>query len=195
MTRDIPNTAGTILGYFVRHPTLANLLLVMLLGGLWHGADWAFVLWGGIHGVFLVIEHAFTARWPGRLLSGKLHKALSVFSVPGTFLLVTLAWVPFRANGLDWIPYYEALFFGPTGSSADYFAAGLLLTGLLIVWCLPSTMEVFAHRDHRHPIPRYAGIFRWQPSVYWLVFTAMTFIVTLYAVLGGEPNEFIYFQF
>ncbi len=75
-----------------------NLMITMLLGGLWHGAAWTFVLWGGLHGVFLVINHGWvkikwrlglqaTAGWFGRLIAGTL-----------TFLSVTVAWVFFRAD-------------------------------------------------------------------------------------------------
>jgi len=67
-----------------------NLMLTMLLGGLWHGAAWTFVLWGGLHGLFLV-THRGWVRLAGPLPS-PLARAL-------TLLAVVLAWVPFRADG------------------------------------------------------------------------------------------------
>ena len=75
-----------------RARTYVNLMLTMLLGGLWHGAAWGFVLWGGIHGTALVIEHALGRRWD---------------AVPGwlkwfiTFHIVVLAWIVFRAPELS----------------------------------------------------------------------------------------------
>jgi D-alanyl-lipoteichoic acid acyltransferase DltB (MBOAT superfamily) len=78
-----------------------NLLVTMLLGGLWHGAGWTFVIWGGLHGVYLVVNHAWRAlrerlgqdlrrsTFLGRLAAGAL-----------TFLAVTVAWVFFRAEDL-----------------------------------------------------------------------------------------------
>jgi D-alanyl-lipoteichoic acid acyltransferase DltB (MBOAT superfamily) len=77
--------------------TYANLLLTMLLGGLWHGASWNFVIWGGLHGGYLVFERAVLARfpwwhaghWPARMLRTLV-----------TFHLVCLAWIFFRAQGL-----------------------------------------------------------------------------------------------
>ena len=68
-----------------------NLMLTMLLCGLWHGAAWRFVLWGGLHGVFLVVHAAW--RRAGRRLPGMAAQAL-------TLLAVVAAWVPFRAEGL-----------------------------------------------------------------------------------------------
>jgi D-alanyl-lipoteichoic acid acyltransferase DltB (MBOAT superfamily) len=69
----------------------ANLMATMLLGGLWHGAAWTFVLWGGLHGAFLVVH----AGW--RRLGVALPRAVGVAL---TLLAVTLAWVPFRADGM-----------------------------------------------------------------------------------------------
>lgn len=70
-----------------RGRTYANLLITMLLGGLWHGAGWGFVLWGALHGLYLAIERLWSDRrgepvvWPASLI----------------FVIVTLTWIPFRA--------------------------------------------------------------------------------------------------
>jgi alginate O-acetyltransferase complex protein AlgI len=76
-----------------------NLGIVMLLGGLWHGANWTFVLWGGVHGLLLALNHAWRAL--------PLSQSPACKSRPGqriavllTFVAVTLAWVPFRADSL-----------------------------------------------------------------------------------------------
>ena len=66
-----------------------NVMTTMLLGGLWHGAAWNFVLWGGLHGLYLVLH----ARFPWRL------PAVATRTL--TLLAVIIAWVPFRASGLD----------------------------------------------------------------------------------------------
>lgn len=79
-----------------------NLLITMLLGGLWHGAGWTFVIWGGLHGVYLIINHA----WRG--LQRKIGLETRSASWLGTwvarivtFLAVVVAWVFFRAENLD----------------------------------------------------------------------------------------------
>ncbi len=75
-----------------RLATARNLLLTMLLGGLWHGAAWGFVVWGGVHGTALVVEHQFRGRkvpFPGW------------FKWLLTFHVVVLAWIVFRAADLD----------------------------------------------------------------------------------------------
>ena len=69
-----------------------NLMATMLLGGLWHGAAWNFVLWGGLHGLFLIIHSGFRrTRIPVPAVAGQIL----------TMLAVIVAWVPFRASGLD----------------------------------------------------------------------------------------------
>ena len=68
-----------------RRRTYRNLMLTMLLGGLWHGANWTFVIWGGLHGAALSVERAAARRWGSRLL---------IFSA------VCIAWVFFRASSL-----------------------------------------------------------------------------------------------
>ncbi len=72
--------------------TYLNLFITMLLGGLWHGPAWGFVLWGGYHGVLLVVHRWWTAGRPARALTGVRH----VLACVVTFHLVTLGWVLFR---------------------------------------------------------------------------------------------------
>lgn len=77
---------------FGRMRANGNLLITMLLGGLWHGAGWQFILWGGIHGVLLVINHYWRHLSPWRLPR--------FLALPLTLLVVMLAWIPFRADSL-----------------------------------------------------------------------------------------------
>jgi alginate O-acetyltransferase complex protein AlgI len=78
--------------------TYLNLMLTMLLGGLWHGANWTFVVWGGIHGVALAVTRAYR-EWRDRLgVPAKSSKLVIVASVFLTFHLVCAAWIFFRAE-------------------------------------------------------------------------------------------------
>ena len=78
-------------------------MVTMLLGGLWHGAGWTFVIWGGLHGIYLVINHA----WHG-LAAADGPRPVALDAAPArvlartvTFLAVVVAWVYFRAEGFD----------------------------------------------------------------------------------------------
>lgn len=80
-----------------------NLIITMLLGGLWHGAGWTFVIWGGLHGMYLVIAHAW--HWLRRQVSGQRNLRPSLAGKMAartlTFFCVVMAWVVFRAESLD----------------------------------------------------------------------------------------------
>lgn len=79
-----------------------NLMATMLLGGLWHGAGWTFVVWGGLHGLYLVVNHAWLKMYAAiGLDSGHSTWWGQMFGVILTFLAVVVAWVFFRAPSLD----------------------------------------------------------------------------------------------
>jgi alginate O-acetyltransferase complex protein AlgI len=122
--------------------TYVNLMAVMLLGGLWHGASWNFVLWGAIHGGMLAFERSqgrtgFTRRWPQPV------------RVATTFLVVCLSWVFFRAKTLGQATTYLASLFGfsHAGAAADAIAGPLytpyhvsmLMLAAALVWGAPSS--------------------------------------------------------
>jgi D-alanyl-lipoteichoic acid acyltransferase DltB (MBOAT superfamily) len=79
-----------------------NLLVTMLLGGLWHGANWTFVIWGGLHGIYLMINHAWIALAARSqvLTVFRNSRAGAIFGLMLTFLAVVAAWVFFRAHSL-----------------------------------------------------------------------------------------------
>jgi D-alanyl-lipoteichoic acid acyltransferase DltB (MBOAT superfamily) len=89
------NRSGKLLRY-------RNLMLTMLLGGLWHGAGWTFVMWGGLHGLYLCVNHAWSYSvkrfWHGPILPRRLAKLLA-WSV--TFVAVVIGWVFFRAASFE----------------------------------------------------------------------------------------------
>jgi D-alanyl-lipoteichoic acid acyltransferase DltB (MBOAT superfamily) len=95
----------------------ANLLVTMLLGGLWHGAGWTFLIWGGAHGVLLVINHGwrhFRERFLGHDLD-RSSRAGHALAVLVTFLSVVVAWVFFRATSLGAALNVLAAMFGANG--------------------------------------------------------------------------------
>jgi len=102
------NRRGTVRRY-------ANLMITMLLGGAWHGAGLNYILWGGLHGAYLVVNHAWrglSARLPALLRP--VASAINSFARPLTFLAVTVAWVPFRAAHLEGaVRLLDVMFKGP----------------------------------------------------------------------------------
>lgn len=161
--------------------TYGNLFVVMFLGGLWHGASWNFVLWGSLHGIFLAMERAMPGRslWPG--LPRFVQVAL-------TFVLVSLAWVLFRAPDLPGaLDFYARLFTPGDGGALALLVGGLvwkpyflitMAAAALVVWSGPTTMGW----THRLTAPKAS----WALAVFWL--SAL--------MLGVQSfNPFIYFIF
>jgi alginate O-acetyltransferase complex protein AlgI len=79
-----------------------NLMITMMLGGLWHGASWTFVVWGTLHGLYLVGNHGWRSLWAGTKIRSTLPlpPPIAAFSIALTFLAVVIGWVIFRAKSL-----------------------------------------------------------------------------------------------
>ena len=194
-----------------------NLLLTMLLGGLWHGAGWTFLIWGGLHGLFLCIHHGWAAfcKKAGR---APLPRPLGVAL---TFIAVMAAWVPFRAGNLelastgtttaalDATRSILASMFGFEGfagwpEKANRIVATAaplrLLPALLACWLMPNTQEIFrryrpALFDHpRDTPPRYPNRrYQWRPT--WPFALALLLLIAVVGLQFDKVSEFIYFQF
>ena len=161
--------------------TYVNLAVVMLLGGLWHGASWNFVIWGGIHGGMLVLERAQGKNAFYRRMPGPCRIAM-------TFLIVLIAWVFFRTPDLPAALTYLGSLFG----LATVQAGAGLLGGILyqpyywgtfslaavIVWGCPQTW------DWTRAIPL------WKTAP-----IALALLVSLAVLMTQAYNPFIYFIF
>lgn len=161
-----------------------NLMIVMFIGGLWHGAAWTFVVWGLIHGVFLVIERIVKAvvgdaEWAQAFLV-KLLLGL------GTYAVVCVAWVFFRAANFDTAMKLVVGMLGrmPNGDpvlvTRELLQVGLVTAGLLAAhWALRDTsIEAVVAR-----MPR------------WLIVALWTLMLGAITLTQGSGNAFIYFQF
>jgi D-alanyl-lipoteichoic acid acyltransferase DltB (MBOAT superfamily) len=179
-----------------------NLMITMLLGGLWHGASWTFVFWGGLHGAYLCINHAWHAckrRCGLRLLPSLLARPVSVFI---TFSAVVVAWVFFRAETFPGALTMLQSMFGILSVDAGHQALyghpdkvfRWVAGGCMVVWFMPNIMQVFDRvKPSIDALPEYKGRLAWSPNIAWLVFT----LVIMYETIASLPNisEFLYFQF
>ena len=202
---------------------LVNLMFTMLLGGLWHGAGWTFVLWGGLHGIYLVINHLWQegcvrlgwqavhpsrlSQWAGMML---------------TFFAVVVAWVVFRApdlhaaqqmlstmSGLHGITLpgrsllpeqlagmLETLGIG-FGPSTLFYGLGNVWGWIAVLWGLawfaPNSQQILADYQPVLEPVDYRGRLRWKPDSIWLAWVAVCLI---YSITEMEKvSEFLYFQF
>lgn len=165
--------------------TARNLMITMLLGGLWHGASWLFVLWGALHGALLVIEHAWRRHQracgrPQHVFSRRPWAGMLV-----TFLIVTLVWIPFRSPSLE---VAGAIVFGLVAFERQI---GLGLDQLLIVWLSLVAMIWGSWLMRHRTLAEVYG--RLTPATRGLLITAV--VLLLFMVSGGDERAFLYFQF
>lgn len=174
-----------------------NLFVVLLICGFWHGANWTFIVWGGIHGFYLV----FSAITQGA--REKIHQVIGLDRAPKlhsfvtgliTFLLVCFAWIFFRANNVSdglyiishlwtgWGNAYAGGFVPFEGVLKFNLMVGVASTGILLI------IHFLQGEDHfSHWLSQKRMVWRW--SVYY----SMILAILLFGPFA--PKEFIYFQF
>ncbi|MFN9491053.1 MAG: MBOAT family O-acyltransferase [Betaproteobacteria bacterium] len=201
-----------------------NLLVTMLLGGLWHGAGWTFVLWGALHGIYLVINHGW--REMRRRLGQDIHRSTPWGRRAGcllTFIAVVVGWVLFRAPDVEtakailcamagfngvvlpeaWLsrlgaaaPLLQALGidFGATPALTRTGVLNWIWVLLLVVWLAPNTQQIMAAAK-----PALAALAEAPTRLQWRVslpWALLTLGLLLAVVVNlGRHSEFLYFQF
>lgn len=180
---------GNRLGDFKQY---RNLMITMLLGGLWHGAAWTFVLWGGLHGMYLAVYRLIKERILGQEVKGFQDGSwiMRFLGTLVTFHLVCLAWIPFRAPSWDilqtyvitllkeasWVATENPLPNGILIQTIFYGAIVLILD--LLIWRNDNELPF----QEKHP--------------WWLRGVAYGLGLTILAyVRGVSSGTFIYFQF
>ena len=165
--------------------TCRNLMLTMLLGGLWHGAAWNFVLWGFYHGAILSLHRVLTGgRGRPARPDGNFE---AVAKTLGFGLLTLYGWLLFRANSFDQIVGFSTVL--ATGEGGLRFAASIppLSTVLGVVFLALWELAQFKHGGEGDFYKRYSG---------WMIGFALACMIFL-IVMGSSnaPAQFIYFQF
>ncbi|MFI3240215.1 MAG: MBOAT family O-acyltransferase [Bacteroidales bacterium] len=158
---------------------LINLFITFLVSGVWHGAAWNFIIWGALHGLYLVIENLLSSNKSSRNIFFRLLKQLY------TFILVVFAWIFFRANSTNDAFYIINNIFtntGPIFRDLTVFSYGLISLSILM------TKEII---DEYYPKIKFLDsnniIVRYTSQLLIIIF------ILLFAVLNG--GQFIYFQF
>jgi len=182
-----------------------NIFITMLLGGLWHGANWTFVIWGGLHGIYLIINHAWrnSIKALGFSAPSQLQPLTHALSVLITFLAVIFAWTIFRADSFSAAHLMIAGLAGMGGYSRLLtfgWPAGAAFTALFaLVWFAPNSMEItWRLRPALQPPRKDAGVrdigrWKWSPSPASAIAFGLLFVVSVMALSNLSP--FIYFQF
>jgi D-alanyl-lipoteichoic acid acyltransferase DltB (MBOAT superfamily) len=185
----------------------ANLMVTMLLGGLWHGANWTFVVWGGLHGLYLIANHAWFAIRKRLALTAR-HRLADVPAIGATFLAVVVAWLFFRANtfagagrmltgmiSIGDVSEVGSFMSGSSDITFDFwlpadsgtYRLSLIAIGLLVAWFAPNTGELVAWLKNRKGFSKFEFV---------SIGGAMFSIFLLAAISASrEITQFIYFNF
>lgn len=167
-----------------------NIGATFLLSGLWHGANWTFLMWGGVHAVYYILE-LFLANPMGKLLDLLAFPAWFRRTLARvlTFHLVLLGWVFFRANSLsDATLILEKIFFSFSGKLYLGPSQLALYVSILMIIALLMVMIVQEHGK----LPLYPATCKLTMPVRWSAYLVLLFGIALF---GKSSNEFIYFQF
>jgi alginate O-acetyltransferase complex protein AlgI len=170
--------------------TYVNLAVVMILGGLWHGASWNFIIWGMLHGTYLAIHKLISDRFPSLknnfFFKSKIGRLISILIMQ---YFVFLAWIPFRANNLE-----DAIYAIQKYVLFDFQANGVIslilqnkLSVVLIILFI--ILHIISYKKHNIVD---------QISKFQLRHWTIIIMIILGAVVffyNGNPEDFIYFRF
>jgi len=159
----------------------AALMITMLLGGLWHGAAWTFMVWGGLHGTYLILEKLQKQYLPFKITAWN-----GMFLAFTTFTCVNITWVFFRAREFDtaWNMIQSMLFLNPDGTKVlqtfDIIKVLTLIAILFVChWFMRNTSVIEVSK-------------KISPSILAVLWAIMFFFIV---IAQGSGEQFIYFQF
>ncbi|MFP4313014.1 MAG: MBOAT family O-acyltransferase [Alphaproteobacteria bacterium] len=173
--------------------TYINLFLTMLLGGLWHGANWTFILWGAWHGGILAIERGLGARQKEKgTIEQKPSIAWNGAKMLFTFFLVVLGWVMFRAENVSQAFDYYGAMFGANANTGISDGLHWQITGVSMTALAIGLIWSFA----APAFEKYAGT-QFKHTRKWYIHGVMIALFLLAVIKLGAQNysPFLYFQF
>lgn len=163
--------------------TTRNLMITMLLGGLWHGASWMFVLWGGLHGIYLAVENRWRSRADAK--ASVAANPRNIGSAAMTFVLVTLTWIPFRAG--------DIAIAGGVVRALGRFGEDSILYAPQIAVAVAVMLATFSLHFMQSDSSLEEAFARFKNPLRTAAIAAC--LVGLYLVSGGSGRAFIYYQF
>ncbi len=172
-----------------------NLMLTFLVSGLWHGAGINYILWGGIHGFYQIIETISGKNKKGR--EEKRNPLLNLFSVFLTFMAVCLAWVFFRADSVSHAWRIISLSFHEIGNPYNYFRTAIICLDMSYAYMIYLSIPILLLTIYDYASLK-RDVIAWissrKPWVRYPVYIFLLLIILLFSE-KGVSTEFYYFQF
>ena len=163
--------------------TYRNLMVTMLLGGLWHGSSWNFIIWGGIHGVILIIEKLLNSK-----IKSKTINNLSFFGYPITFIIVLFSWIFFRAENLESSIFAISKIFQFNLSFPIFFNINIMSNSILVL-CIGLLFDSYLYfkKVNLEDLGSKLNLSK--------IIVLCSVIIVLINLFYSNANDFIYFQF
>jgi D-alanyl-lipoteichoic acid acyltransferase DltB (MBOAT superfamily) len=191
--------------------TYANIFIVFLLSGFWHGANWTFLLWGGLHGVYVICSRATTGLREGVVQLIRLNSFPNLrkyLQVAVTFSLVSFAWIFFRAKDVDdalyiashlfaggWYSFYEFFMDNYLDSLAMWMLHGMNSIVLLLAILIGPYAWRALRKTKQHERLHHFFLHASWPSVRWVAYVVLFWGIVFLGTSKGELHQFIYFAF
>ncbi len=173
--------------------TYKNNMVTMLLGGLWHGANWAFVFWGFLHGLYLILQRIITPPWRAIVKVTRMPKFISsAIAIITVYILTNIAWIYFRSGSLGDSSFKTAnQLLGNILSFEDFTWNGVfnkfqIIKGVIVIGIL-LIVEISNPRVHWNQTQVY------KPALRMALFAGLIWLIALFGTFSS--NSFIYFQF
>jgi len=160
-----------------------NLWVVFLISGLWHGAEWTFILWGAYHGFFLAIERLFLLK-----ITAKIGVLIRVIF---TFFIVIIGWVLFRAQNVHQAISFISKMFSFSSSNATFFSTHLI--SILILAAFLSFAPLF-YKAGKVEVPTHSNI-NLKRTVINVILIILYLTLCIGEITSSDFNPFIYFKF
>ena len=172
---------------FGKRRQVMALMSTMVIGGVWHGAGWNFLLWGAMHGVGLVVVHMFGTDGFSLVVFGAKASDSIIFKFLGvvfTFLYVSLLWVLFFSANIEEAFKIYKILFGFNGFGLESFEALWLLGCAIIIWVMPNSMQIIDVKRRDFGIKRY-----------YAYMSAVLLFISLKVMMESPSISFVYFNF
>jgi alginate O-acetyltransferase complex protein AlgI len=170
-----------------------NLMLVFLISGFWHGANWTFIVWGAIHGIYLVSATIF---FKNKTTTNALKNSIAIFT---TFLLVTFTWIFFRATSIHDACYIVMHLFDGILQPISYIFKGIIYLKMhkflpidfaVLFFALCLLFYVDKNKNNRN----WNLWLQNKPTIIrWSIYLVLTFLIIIFGIF--DNRQFIYFQF
>jgi alginate O-acetyltransferase complex protein AlgI len=175
-----------------------NLFIVFLISGLWHGANWTFVIWGALHCFYMIFGH-LTNKIRNKTEHVLFKRKLPVLSIITTFCLVSFAWIFFRADSLSNALYISSHIFTDIPSTINRLISGrgvrqdigMSNSALLFSIILIISLEFFQYIRGKVNISEV--FLKWPQGIRWSIYYVTVFGIIIFGVF--QNRQFIYFQF